>query len=235
MADGKMVIAPPQHQEVMGNLICHRGAVISQSVISIDKFEQRSAFLRRTTEALRKNANDPVALRDRGELALASGQFEMAAATLQRAYKADPADLDTRQLLAESLLHLLKRDYSAYRDQLPLLEAIVDDPAKRLELMRLDAEGLWAIGQYREAFAVLLRIADQHDWQSWVQLSAEHTIRVDRWVRGQLQVLWKQSSPDVREEIRQELVSRSQKAMASGLIADQQRYLGFFAGMPMDR
>ncbi len=233
MADGKMVIAPPQHQEVMGNLICHRGAVISQSVISIDKFEQRSAFLRRTTEALRKNANDPVALRDRGELALASGQFEMAAATLQRAYKADPADLDTRQLLAESLLHLLKRDYSAYRDQLPLLEAIVDDPAKRLELMRLDAEGLWAIGQYREAFAVLLRIADQHDWQSWVQLSAEHTIRVDRWVRGQLQVLWKQSSPDVREEIRQELVSRSQKAMASGLIADQQRYLGFFAGMPM--
>ena len=233
MADGKMVIAPSQQQQVMGNLICHRGSVISQSVISINKFEQRSAFLRRTAEALKVNANDPVALRDRGELALASGQFEVAAETLQRAYKADPADLDTRQLLAEALLHLLHRDYTAYRDQLPLLEAIVDDPAKQLELMRLDAEGLWASGQHLEAFAVFLRIADQQDAQRQVQLTPEHTVRVDQWVRGRLKVLWKQSSGEVREQIHQELVRRSRKAVASGLVATQQRYLTYFAGLPM--
>ncbi len=54
MADGKLAtFAPSGSNVVLGNLICYRGSVLSQSPILLDKFEQLSVLRQRTDAALR--------------------------------------------------------------------------------------------------------------------------------------------------------------------------------------
>jgi outer membrane protein assembly factor BamB len=60
MATGKLAAFSPAGSNLsLGNLICYRGSVISQSPLLVDKFEQLDVLRKRTEIALARNPNDP--------------------------------------------------------------------------------------------------------------------------------------------------------------------------------
>ena len=60
---------------IPGNLICYKGAVLSQGLGRVDKFFQLEPLKRSSAEALAINPNDAAALGDRGNVELEEGKI----------------------------------------------------------------------------------------------------------------------------------------------------------------
>ncbi len=74
MSEGKITHEEPATADLsLGNLICYRGSVLSQSPLMLNKFEQLEVLEKRTEAALAKNPDDAVALRELAEIKSAGG------------------------------------------------------------------------------------------------------------------------------------------------------------------
>ncbi|HVT27217.1 MAG TPA: PQQ-binding-like beta-propeller repeat protein, partial [Lacipirellulaceae bacterium] len=126
LADGKLTTSAPSGTHVaLGNLICYRGSVISQSPLLVDKFEQLDALRQRTQLALAKNPNDAAAIRELAELKTADNHKREAVRLLKRAYELAPDDLVTQEMLVELLLDELASDYASFHGDVPLVAKLI--------------------------------------------------------------------------------------------------------------
>ena len=161
VAKGTMSGSTAVHNDAeLGNLICHRGAIISQSALLVDRFEQIDVLRQRAEAALAQNPRDASAIRDLAEMRRLDGALPEAIAMLKQAYGIDRRDPVTRDMLADNLLEALAANYKAYQADMPLLGEIAQTPQQKIELLRIDALGLQTLGQHLPAFAAYLRLAD---------------------------------------------------------------------------
>jgi outer membrane protein assembly factor BamB len=218
---------------VVGNLICHRGSIISQSAMFLDKFEQIEVLRERAEAALAANPRDAAAIRDLAEMRRLEGALAEAVPMLKQAYEIDPSDLVTRDMLADALLEALAGDYVTYQSDLPLLRGIVDRPQQQIDLLRIDAQGLDAAGRRMEAFAAYLRLVDATaaDLAS-LTINPQHTARSDNWVRAQLNALWSAASTSERDEITRQLDTRKLAWASPPTASDLRTRLAYFGGLP---
>ncbi len=233
-ADGTSTTAIDAPSDVaVGNLICHRGSIISQSALYLDKFEQIEVLRDRAKSALAANPRDAAAIRDLAEMRRLEGAVPEAVTMLKKAYEIDSSDLLTRDMLADTLLEALAGDYTTYRADLPLLRQIVDRPQQQIDLLRIDAQGLDAAGKHSEAFAAYLKLIDATAADlTLLTIDAEHSVRSDNWVRAQLTALWSAASPSERTEIEHELEVRKHAWSAPPTANEMRTYLAYFGGLP---
>jgi len=225
-------IEAPSDVEV-GNLICHRGSIISQSAKFLDKFEQIEVLRQRAKASLATNPRAAAAIRDLAEMQRIDGALDEAVQMLKQAYEIDPSDAVTRDILADALLEALTGDYTRYRADLPLLRKIIDRPQQQIDLWRIDAQGLDAAGQPLDAFAAYLRLVDAASADpASLTMSPQHTARSDVWVRARLNALWSTASASQQDEIRHQLDARTQAWGSPPTVSDLRTHLAHFGGLP---
>jgi outer membrane protein assembly factor BamB len=217
---------------VLGNLICCRGSVVSQSALLVDKFEQLDVLRRRAEKALAQNANDPTALLEMAELRRAEGDSAEAIALLKQAHQLDPDDVLIREMLAEEMLSALTADFGLYREELPLLRSLVQGDEQQLRLLRIEAEGLHAMGDLPAAWKTYLEIAGVIADAVQLEISADYTVRSDRWVSGRLQSLWVDAPADLRLAMSKELAAWRESLGAHPTTARLRHYLACFGQLP---
>ena len=145
---GRIVqVAKSRKGDVPGNILCHRGKVISQALRSLDAYYQLDAVQAEARRRLAANPLDAEALSLRGEILLDAGKRAEAVAAFRRAYDLD-ADPRTRVLLRDALLDGLRTDFAAYRHRGDEAERLVDDPAQHALYLRLMADGLRQAGEW---------------------------------------------------------------------------------------
>jgi outer membrane protein assembly factor BamB len=234
MAGGKLTTFSPAGTNVeLGNLICHRGSVLSQSALVLDKFEQLDVLRQRTETALARNPNDPTAIRERAELLRSDDHNPEAAKLLKRAYELAPDDLITQEMLVELLLEELASDYAAFRADVPLVAKLVRNRDQQIELLRIDAAGLDAAGNRSAAWDAYMKLADfTADEPVYLRLSDKYTVRSDRWISGQLAAMWSQASADERGAIEKKLASRRPALQNIRTSADLRHYLSHLDQLP---
>jgi outer membrane protein assembly factor BamB len=234
LAKGTMSGATAVHNDAeLGNLICHRGAIISQSALLVDRFEQTDVLRQRAEATLAQNPRDATAIRDLAEMRRLDGALPEAIAMLKRAYEIDSSDPVTRDMLADNLLEALAANYPGYQSDLPLLREIAQTPQQRIELLRIDALGLQTLGQHLPAFAAYLRLADAVGTDPIVlRIGAEQSVRSDCWVRGRLHALWADSTAIEQVEMHRELDARRQAWGTRPSTGQLRRYLSLFGDLP---
>lgn len=215
-----------------GNLICHRGSILSQSALFLEKFEQIEVLRERAKAALAKNATDAGAIRDLAEMRRLEGEFQEAVPMLKQAYEIDPDDALTREMLADTLLEALSRDYQSYRDNMPLLRQIASGPAQQIELLRIEAQGLEAAGERVQAFDAYLKLVDATSTElTSLTISPQHTARSDCWARARFRQLWSDASMPEREVLAEKLAERRRGWSDPPTAAELQDYLAYFGGL----
>lgn len=234
LSDGSMGgLADAATDAALGNLICHRGAILSQSALFLDKYEQIDVLRKRAESALAHNPRDAAAIRDLAEMQRADGELAKAIQMLEQAFAIAPDDLLTRNMLADILLEALAADFGRYRDQLPFIRQLIDDPQQQVSLLRIEAQGLQSAGEVFEAFVAYLRLADAVQFEPQLLSVGEHqTARSDCWVRGHLNALWAEAASDQRGEISRRLEKRWRAWEDRPTIVQLRRYLAFFGGLP---
>lgn len=117
--DGSIVSrAKSRAGTVPGNLICHDGAVISQSGAWLESFYQLDELQSYVKRTLDEKPDDANALALKAELALDKSEIDEALDLLRKSYSKSP-DPRTRQLLVETLLEGLRSDFAKYRGTAP--------------------------------------------------------------------------------------------------------------------
>ncbi len=218
---------------VPGNLVCHRGKVLSQTALGVDLFYEREAAQAEADRLLAADPNDGVGLRLLGEILLEQGRREEAIACLQRACAAasDPRALG---LLREALLDGLRYDFAEYESRTAEIEALLDDPAERAVFLRLVAEGLRDSGRLVEAFdryLELIALDQQHPGME--QLGPQHSVRRQRWVRGRVAELWEEAQhTTARAEMQQRVEQRLEAALKAGALEPVEQFEDYFGELP---
>jgi outer membrane protein assembly factor BamB len=232
--DGTVTGATDTHGDApIGNLICHRGAILSQSTLLLEKFEQIDVLRERAQTALAANPRDAAAIRDLAEMKRLEGALPEAVRMLKQAYEIDPADPQTRDMLADALLEALASDYALHRADLPLVRKIAYRPQQQIELLRIDAAGLDAEGEPMEAFDAYLRLADATAADpALLSIGPEWSVRSDRWIRTQINEIWAGASGGQRETISEQLRERQRDWATPPTAGQLQTYLAHFGGLP---
>lgn len=217
----------------LGNLICYRGSVISQSPLMLDKFEQLDVLQQRTEAALAKNPNDANALREMAEIKGAAGDRAEAIRLLKRAFELAPEEPGTQQMLAESLLAALATDYAAYRSEVPLVTRLIHTRDEQIELLRIDAAGQDAAGDHLAAWDAYIRLADfTVDEPAYLSIGDGYTVRSDRWVGSQLAAIWSAASEEEHRALEAKIAARIPALENPRASAEMRHFLAHLGEMP---
>lgn len=234
LKDGKITArSKSRKNSIPGNLICYKGEVISQGVDYLETFFQLEPLQQRIEELIAKNPKDAWALAHRGELALDEGRLDDALRDIRASFEIDPAPY-TRDLLVESLLAVLSKDFDKNRSAAQELDALAESDEERIALFRALATGLRKSGDVLgslEAFLNLSLIDRSSDTLDEIdpQLSASR----DCWARAEFKALLAESSKGDREQIDQAIAKRLEVAEAGGDIRALERFLAVFGDHPI--
>jgi outer membrane protein assembly factor BamB len=221
----------------LGNLVCYRGSVISQSPLVLDKFEQLQILQSRTEAALAQNASDPAALRELAEIKGASGEAEEAVKLLKRAYELAPDDGLIQEMLVEHLLRQLSSDYAAYRADVPLVSKLARGREQQIELMRINAQGLAAMDDRLAAWDAYLRLADYTaEEPAYLRMGDHYVVRSDRWIGADLGSIWSDSaapkSSDLKGQLIAKIAERKPSVSNPQTASELRHYLAHFGELP---
>jgi len=218
---------------VPGNLICHRGKVFSQGLEGVDAYLQLDAAKAEAERRLKADAADADALSLQGELLLESNRPTEAVAALRRAYELKPSPR-TRDLLRDALLDGLQHDFAVYRQWSDELKRLLEEDGEQATFFRLMALGLRQEGRWGEAFQYLEQLADLATKELPLEkIGAEHYVRRDRWLQGQLTDLLAAADKESTQVIEQAISERQKTVLASSSLESLQRFVACFGNLPI--
>ncbi len=218
---------------VLGNLISHRGAILSQNGRFLECFDQIKVLRKMTESKLAKNPADAEALRTLGEITYNEGHLAKAIEYLEKADSLSPGNLRTHEVLGECLLEAVEKDFSAYHDRIPRLrQLLASAPDKLLKLRRLEAAGLVELDKLWEAFEVCLEIYQTDlsggDLQ---QMDVDYEASTARWIKAQTAVLWRLADQALRHKIASRLAQiRSNLSTEQG-VPNLAAFIASFGGI----
>lgn len=197
---------------VPGNLVCHRGSVLSQTAAGLECYFQVDQLREEIEARLATRPEDPQALALKGELLLDGGRAAEAVSALRQAFALQPAPR-TRNLLVDALLEGLRTDFAAHRDDTPEIERLLESPEQRLSYFRVAAEGLQAAGDVAGAFAMYLKVLDLGvDPSALERVDPLLSVRRDRWLRARFEELWARATEEQRAPMAREIEARLARA-----------------------
>jgi outer membrane protein assembly factor BamB len=235
LSDGQIASrAASRDGSPLGNLICHRGTVISQSGIFLDCFDEVEQLKKRSEKRLNEEPNDVEALRTLGEVAYNEGRLVEAIDLLERAYGVDPDNAEVQDVLFECLTAALDQDFVANRQRLPLLKALRGAASSReLTVLRLEAQGTFQEGDVLASAGSCLelyRAAKSAD--EMLAISRKHNVAVSRWVQAQLVEIWKAAEGEQRRQLEQQLSLEAERLGDGPSREELSRFLAFFGELP---
>lgn len=217
--------------QVLGNLVCHRGSVLSLNGRYLECFDQIDVLRQQAAVNLEENPEDVNALRTLGEIAFNAGRLSEAIQRLERAYNNAPDDYRTRDVLAECLITALDDDFIAYRDKLPLLQQLEDAaPKRQITLRRIEAEGYADAGQFMDAVAACLEIYRlAGDASVTIDIGNRRQVAAARWVEAQLSSILADVGPAVRAEVIEQIDALAPAEAPAVDPISWDHYLAYFA------
>src|SRR5690606_4447770 len=122
---------------------------------------------------------------------------------LERAYRAAPDDVETRDVLAECLATALDDDFAAHGAKLSLLKELQDGGmARQMLILRIEAQGMLQASQRlasAESCLKLYRLAG--DPEEMLSIGRDHQTAISRWVESQLAAIWREATDEERKTL----------------------------------
>jgi outer membrane protein assembly factor BamB len=242
LVEGKIVSTVKSRDgHVPGNLICHEGMVLSQSVDYLYKYFQLEPLETWVKQTLEKTPGDAVALLRQGQLELERNELPQSISLLRQAYQQSvkqnaPAAMqrEAREAFVHSMMEGLRVDFLTHQNDLDELKQLVDQPDQRTALLRLEARGLHEINEIQESFNAYLNLLDIEDPADTElkQVTPTHQARSDRWIAAQLSELYESTTGESQSEMEAAVSMRLDRLNAESSLNEIKRAYLCFAFHP---
>ncbi len=198
---------------LLGNLIAADGRLVSQSAEHIAVFPALRELQQDLARTLEDDADNALALEQRGQMSLHLGRRERGMEDLRRAVALRPTS-DAKQLLVALLLEELRLERGDRESTIRELEPLVDEPRQRLTFARLRAHNLQQQGKSLAAAREYLKLADAWEKSSELEnVGGNVSARLDRWIGARLAELRDSLAPTERPSLDDELQQRLRTAL----------------------
>ncbi len=236
------IAADMRTDEPLGNLVAYRDQIISQSVQWLSAYYQADPLRAVVADRLKDDPDDVWALTHRADLLLADGAQHEALEVLRRAYRIAPQDA-VRASLVRTLMSALAADFAHYRPYAAELEALIDQPAQRVEFYRVMTTGLRGVGALDESVDYLLKltalatatpaVGSEVYRDGLVQLDANWRVRLDRWIAVNLGEVLSMADGPLRQRIDAAVAARYEAVSQQVSVPDLRRFLHCFSPHPL--
>ena len=184
-----------------GSLVAAGDQLLMQTTTELVGLRSLNEMSEEIARTLNDTSTRASALAEQGELLLFQGREPEAVALLQESLQLQESP-PTRRLLVWSLLERLKTDYAGSKGIVAALKKTVTDPDQRQLLNRLNAEGLEKSGEtlaaFREYLDLVQEVGQSNDL---IEMSFDHRVRDDRWLRGRLSHLQSLANEALRQQM----------------------------------
>lgn len=188
-------------QWMPGNLAVSDGTLVSCGTHDVVGFRRLGDVEQQIAQQLQANAHDAEALAMRGELALHRGDEASAIQDLRESIR-QQAQPRVKQILAETMLNVVKSDSAQLLKAAPELEKLTDDPRQRIEFLHLYAKALGEAGDRVGAALQLFRLAEIPELpDEAVQVSSGYFLSIPQSLRSQLFTIYAQGSAAERQQL----------------------------------
>jgi outer membrane protein assembly factor BamB len=210
---------------VPGNLVACQGAIFSQQVDGLWRFDTLAAREQQLRAELAQRAEDVALLRERAEILLCDGRLDEALAVLRRLLELQP-DNHARQLLLDALLEGLRVDFRRFAQQAEEAVSLAAGTPRHAAICRELAAGWSRAGQQHRAFNWYLQLVGQaENPEETERVEAPRLVRRDRWLAARLAEV----RAAAREEERTAIDAAITTQLADDKLAD---FLRYFAAHP---
>jgi outer membrane protein assembly factor BamB len=236
------VVEKARTEFTLGNLVNFAGELISIGHDQMAAFYLVDHMRAQIEKDLAANPGDVRAVARQGELLLTEGKTNEALASLRQAYKAQPADARIRTLLARVMLVLLRTDFVNHHDLVPEAKELIDDPAQRRELLRLQAVGMHKAGLVAESLEAFVTLADELQTELGPEeggssqmeyLDSKWQVRTGRWLQARLTELYSSSSEADRAKLQERLEQRLAACLKSDSLKSARRFVEVYGFHPL--
>ncbi|MFM7135476.1 MAG: PQQ-binding-like beta-propeller repeat protein, partial [Planctomycetota bacterium] len=194
VADGRVVgRSAGRGGRIPGNLVPHRGELISRSADSLEVFHQKAVLEERIETARRAGPSSPWATYWRGQAAIdagdvVSGLEALATAAAAPGFRIPRADLD------DAIVAAMRHDFPAAARAWSRFPNRADesDPAAGVAVSRMAVDGFLAAGDAAAAWSqlvpLLATLPDANEPEETFADAADQPLVItgDRWLRGRL-------------------------------------------------
>jgi outer membrane protein assembly factor BamB len=241
LATGK-ILERAKTEFTLGNIVHFKGQLISTGSDQISSFYLADYIRAEVEKALAANPKDIRALARKGELLLTESKTDEALALLRQANELQPADAHIRGLLGRVMLLLLRGDFVKHRAFVDEARQLIDDPAQRRELLRLQAVGLHKAGLVAESLEAFVALADElqvsispddNSNSQMEYIDNKWQVRTGRWLQGRLHDLYANSSEADRAQLQKALETRLAACLKSGSVASARRFVEIYGFHPL--
>lgn len=217
--------------ESVGNLVFHRGALVSQSATSLVRFDQLAALESQLAKAEASGQVDSEPLRIKAEIAWGEGRLDKAIDLLLTAYERDEDDDLVRMRLTSALAAGLRADYARYRVHSDLLAGLTQGTQQRLELFRFNVLGALEAGDPAAALRWAWEIYDL-DSERLVNVADDHDVQSERWFAARVADIWQASDAALRQTLRDDVDRLCQSALELQSPGELSRVVRYFGNIP---
>lgn len=225
----------------LGNLVSFAGEMISIGHDQMSAFFLADHMRAQVEKDLAANPNDVRAIARLGELLLTEGKTAESLDSLRRAYKAQPGDARIRALLARVMLVLLRTDFVNHHELIPEAKELIDDPAQRRELLRLQAVGMHKAGLVAESLEAFVTLADELQTEigpdegnaQMEYIDSKWQVRTGRWLQARLTELYASSSDADRAKLQDRLQQRLDICLKSDSLKSARRFVEVYGFHPL--
>jgi outer membrane protein assembly factor BamB/tetratricopeptide (TPR) repeat protein len=235
--DSGSIVSRAQTEVELGNLVCYQDQLISLSPQSVASFVLYSERLEKQLEQrLAAHPEDIDALSIKAQILLQADKADESLSLLRRAAELAPDRTTVRALLVKVMMVLMRKDFAAHVGLTDELDKLVTDPAQRREVLRWRVQGLTEQKRLDDAFTALLELADQElaaasagtSSQSLQQIDRERSVRLDRWLLGQLRTILDKADSETKAKVAGELKTRLDRASTTGGVHALRMFLNLF-------
>jgi len=227
-------LLPIRTEGCVGNLAYHRGTLVSQSTTAIARFDQLANLKAQAKTELSESEATPQNLRIRGEIAWSSGDLTEATRLFLQAHNEVPNNLTIRSRLSEALLAGLSTSYEDYKQHYALLESLLDNSLRQIELRRLHVDAALAANDFATAFEGLMNLQKVDQPMRILHVDGS-SVLAERWFAGRLLAVWQKADSLLREKMASEVQSLHEGDRQNGGVDTTGRLAHYFGVTPGGR
>ena len=215
-----------------GNLVCHKGRVLSQTPTGLTLFYQRGFLKEYLEKALPGRPDDPTLLTLRGEMSVSNGDYATALDAFRLAYKGLPNE-QTRARLWRVLYDLLASRSDASAELWREADALSTTTSRKIAMMRLRARRSRDAGDLVTAIPIYLDLLSLPESSgSLIQVDRTRKLRVDRMIKQDIVELHEANPRDYAEHIAPLVGERADAALEGGRLRLIESLFRCFAHIP---
>ncbi|MGV3486863.1 MAG: PQQ-binding-like beta-propeller repeat protein, partial [Planctomycetaceae bacterium] len=217
-----------------GNLIAVEGQIISQAATLLSVAEGQVSLAPKVAAALSSDPNNVIMMNRKAQLLMEQGQRVEALKWLDKARAIEPDNIEVQQLTINAMFGALRDDFAGNAQMLGVLDGLIDQPADRAELIKLQVRAAIVHKRPLEAVERLIDLSSLLPTDPMLaaqtignEADAARQVSLDSWINARVMEALASAQPDQRDAIAAAVSTHLEKYAANSTPQVQRLVLQF--------